>query len=381
MNPKKQLINIFCLFILLSLVGCAKTPQEVKDEINKIDNPETKKNTVNNIELEYDTIKNIFKTIDKVTATNYDNLTFSHKFNINKPKQIGVMRFHQINNFLDHYKDIVKDFVGTSFNEKYLKLDLNYIPTVDYDDKDKKIIFTMRGKGYMCYISDIQYKYFSGAQYDVTEVEEISLMQEYKDKSYKLQDGQMKISEAVIMAQNYVEQIVSKYDTFQWIPNKVIVYKDTNGRYFYDICFCKAYKNLYFSTTYSRHNYINMPYMAMDANNVMIASKVSPIFFRNNSGIIEYEETVQNYDKIITFECATKLLSKKLSSYKAYEVQYISLENRLILKSNLKDSEIIIDPYNFEADNIYDLDLTPDGGVYAMVDCITGEIEFVDNNK
>ena len=64
---KINIINILYFFILLTLVGCAKTPQEVKDEINKNSNSEIKKGTVNsNLALEYDTIENIFKTIDDV---------------------------------------------------------------------------------------------------------------------------------------------------------------------------------------------------------------------------------------------------------------------------------------------------------------------------
>ena len=388
MKKNLYLYIILSTFILSTLVGCAKTPQEVKDEINKKQGF-TEKITNTNPDLEYDTIDHIFESINDVKTQSFDNLKFTHEFEINKPDEIREMKFHQINNFLDNYKEVTKHFVGNSFNEKYLNLDLNGIPTVEYNDKGKKIYFVMRGKGYVCYISDIQYEFYEESQNDVTKVEEISLMQEYEDKSFELRDGNMKISEAVNLAQDYVEQTISKYDTFQWIPSNVIICKDDKGRYLYDIYFIKAYKNLYLSTTYSKNKDIKTPYMAIYENNVMIAAKDSPIFFRNNSGIIECEETIQDYDKIITFECATKLLSKKLSSYKEYEVQYVSLENKLVFKGNRKDLDIIYGPYNFQADNDYEskpcwtfyLDLTPGGGVYAMVDCITGEIEFVDNNR
>ena len=380
---------ILSILLLLILVGCAKTPQEVKDEINKKQGFKENSEKINQ-DLEYDTIENIFKTINEVKATKYDNLMFSHKFDINKPEQIGVMKFHQVNNFMDHYKEVVKHFIGDSFSEEYIKLDLDSLrPGLDYDDKSHKSFFCMAYEGYFCYFNNHQYDMYFPVHTQTDTIEEFSLMQEYEDKSYELSDGPMKISEAVNIAQNYVEEIINRYDTFQWIPNKVIVCKDDKGTYLYDIWFVKAYKNVYFSTTYSQNNDLEIQYMAINANNVMIASKGSPILSKNNSGIIEYEETIQDYDEIITFKCATKLLSKKLSSYRGYEVQYVSLENRLVLKANLKKEDVILDPYNFDADNVYEskpcwtfyLDLTPGGGVYAMVDCITGEIEFVDNNR
>ena len=151
MRNNHYLYLILSILLLLMLEGCAKTPQEVKDEINKKQGL-TERPINNNQELEYDTIENIFKTIDDVKAQNFDNLEFSHAFEINKPEQIGVIKFRQINNFLNHDIEKIKDFIGDSYNKKFLILDQNPTnPSAQYDDKSKQLYCGMLNNGFYSY--------------------------------------------------------------------------------------------------------------------------------------------------------------------------------------------------------------------------------------
>ena len=390
MRNNHYLYLILSILLLLMLEGCAKTPQEVKDEINKKQGL-TERPINNNQELEYDTIENIFKTIDDVKAQNFDNLEFSHAFEINKPEQIGVIKFRQINNFLNHDIEKIKDFIGDSYNKKFLILDQNPTnPSAQYDDKSKQLYCGMLNNGFYSYEQNNGYGFVNKSMNGIlTKIEEFSLMQEYEDKSYKLSDGAIKISDALKIAQNYANEMSEKYGDLDLIPYKLIVYKETGGNYLYQIHFAKSYKNVYFAYTYSRRSSLNYPYILVSGFSVMLALKGSPVHVVNSNGIIEYIGTEQNYNKIITFAYATKLLSNKLTSYKKHEVQYVSLENRLMLKTNTITEQTTFDTLNYSDDNIYEtkpcwtfyLDITPDQGVYAMVDCITGEIEFIDNTN
>lgn len=367
--------------ILLLLTGCSKVPQEVTNNMNKQYGSEFSniKKTQNN-DLEYDTIDNIFKTIDEVTSNNYSNIRFANKFEINKPTEIGSMRFHQISDFNDNSTEIIKNFVGKDFDEQYIYYDERLDPPgPQYDEKG--IHFGMGNNGFYCYDRDNIYDEIIKGHYK--EIERIPLRLKYKDHSYALQDGEMKISEAIEQAKAYAKQLQNYSKDIELIPDEVIVYQDNNNKYLYQINLIKSFKYLYFSYYWYDHYKVKDPYIIELRTIIVINSSKTPATILNGSGIIEYVKTEETYDEIITFDHATKLVEDILSFYSKYEIQYVNLETKL----KLIDAPEEFDPYENTANNIYIsrpcwvfyLDLTPEKEIYVTVDCQTGDVDFIKN--
>lgn len=381
MKARNVLIIIFLIF---GLIGCEKTPQEVNNNINQNTSQSNYKEEHQiDDNLEYDTIDNILKTLDNVMSDSYSNITFEYNFDINKPGEIAQNKFIQVSNFNDNYLEVIKSFVGNSFDEKNIywndRLDP---PGPQYDDKEKDIHFGMGNDGFYYYSHNEFLINISNGIY--IEVERIPLRIEYEDHSYVLIDGEMKISEAIERAEVCAEELKSFSKDIELIPSEVIVYQTDDGYYVYNILFTKSYNNLYFSNYFYDYYSIKDKFIMALETEILIESKEKPGVIRNASGIIEYVETVKKYDEIITFECATKLVENLLSSYTKYKVQYVNLETKLKLLGKGEN----YDPTDYTAGNIYlskpcwvfYLDLTPNKEVYVTVDLESGEVDFIKNN-
>lgn len=226
MKARNVLIIIFLIF---GLIGCEKTPQEVNNNINQNTSQSNYKEEHQiDDNLEYDTIDNILKTLDNVMSDSYSNITFEYNFDINKPGEIAQNKFIQVSNFNDNYLEVIKSFVGNSFDEKNIywndRLDP---PGPQYDDKEKDIHFGMGNDGFYYYSHNEFLINISNGIY--IEVERIPLRIEYEDHSYVLIDGEMKISEAIERAEVCAEELKSFSKDIELIPSEVIVYQTDDG--------------------------------------------------------------------------------------------------------------------------------------------------------
>lgn len=106
-------------------------------------------------------------------------------------------------------------------------------------------------------------------------------------------------------------------------------------------------------------------------------------------------ETVETYDSIITPGSAVRLLAEKLSEYAEYDVLGMELVYCPVLKESsdlnedtsvdeISDTEERISPNIILELSPYwavYMDVTPAREIYGLVNCVTGDVEFVNNQQ
>jgi hypothetical protein len=377
---KRSGIAIFILLIIVLMPGCQKAPDDVKDRVRKSEINYTDKSDLSN-KLQYDTIDNIFPTIDQVKKGSYSNLSFPSDFSINKPAEIGQMEFTVISEFDKNYKEICKDFIG-EYDKKYLAVTpprsspSGYL----YDDKNKLIHLTIGNDGlYFYYNNEVSAEYIWNSTNTV--IKKIFLQTPYEDVSYHLKDGDMKISEVIELANSYVKDKMQKYSKdITLLPYDVIIYQKKDGNYLYNVEFNSSYKGLYFTNLFYQPNDVKTKYTSIFLTDIIIDSKSGPSAL-DNPYIFKYNKTREKYEKIVTFECATKIVEKLLSSYTKYKVQCVSLETRLIQKGGQDDQGACFAGMVYETKPcwVFYLDRKHGKEIAVIVDCETGETEFINN--
>jgi hypothetical protein len=384
---KKKLYILLHIGLLLLFTACQKAPKEVLENVKNVDKTvQAEKN------LDYDTLENIYKTIDGVKSNTYDNLIFSSNFSINMPKSIGSLSFKQAENFYKKNKSLFKKFVKDINGD--VKIDTEvHPPGMVYDDVEGKETFSLCENGFFYYE---KYKYESwlnvenGNLDSYTLIDEIFLRKDKLDQTFEWKNNTFSLNDIIETATIYSKELSSTYDGMDWIPESIEVYQHKGGEFFFQVSFIKSYHDvhIFYSDWKNKADSVKEPYVEVYQPIMVIDSALEVILVDNYPGVIEYVKTKETYDKIITLAHAMEKLSSHLSSYRKYEVQWISLEYRLVLESSevLDKDDLSIN--EFAAGSTYQtrpcwtiyLDNNSNKSVFAMVDCVTGEVEFVCNN-
>ncbi|SFR56746.1 hypothetical protein [Anaeromicropila populeti] len=387
---KKKFYIFLYVGILILLVSCQKVPEEVMENTNSGDKIEQ-----GSVDTNYDTLENIYKSYEQVKSNTYDNLNFSTDFSINMPEEIGLLTFKQTEHFYDNNKELLNQFVKNVNTDLIMETDANaYMTGMQYNDVKKNESFSICNNGFFFYE---KYKYSDWINVENRDLVDYTLMDEifmrktnqnYTTETYDWNHKTFTLSDVIQTASNYVKEMASPYDTMDWIPENIKIYQYTSGEFFFRLAFTKSYKDvhLFYNNWGNKANTMKEPYVRVYQPILVMDSSLKVFFIDNYPGIIEYVETKETYDKIITLEYATEKLSELLSSYRRYSVQWISLEYRLILEGGIVSGDTIND--TSVAGNVYEarpcwtfyLNNDPNNLIFAMVDCVTGEIEFVCNN-
>jgi hypothetical protein len=288
--------------------------------------------------------------------------------------------------------EILRKFIG-KINPEAIE-DKNFtIPGLQYIDKKDGKSFSIENNGFLFFGTEEADKWLSipDESGEYTRIDQISLDSAYEEETYQWKGTTLKLSEMTEEAQKYADGFTKEYDSMDWKPSSVNIYTNKEGEYFFEYLFTKSYKGVHlfygdyrYSMKYMKELYVSVmqPFLVLDSSKEMM-------IIDNYAGIMDYVETKKNYDKILTLESAAKCLSNKLSSYKAYNVYHANLEYRLV---RTKGGEVD-DPgfyyCDWAAGNEYearpcwtfylsnDLSKELNQRTFAMVDCITGEVEFV----
>ncbi len=241
---KRYQLYLYTAVLGLSMLGtgCAKTPEEVQENIDYKKQVET--NTEQTSGEKYNTLKEIWDSKDQVLQKKYQNLKMSDKIKMIKPNSCNEEEFEVIDGFASKDQELFRKYIGKDYNQKYWSDGANLNPPgPEYSDKKT---------GHYAGISDNGFFVWNNAkEIDVeTEKEEeavYNLRTDYQDKSYEVSDGKMKVSEAVKMAEAEMKKWREYSGDNEAIPYQVIVSKITDtGKYCFEVDFQKEYENVPF---------------------------------------------------------------------------------------------------------------------------------------
>ncbi|MDF2611633.1 MAG: hypothetical protein K0R92_3107 [Lachnospiraceae bacterium] len=380
---KKRLYPVMLLCLLPLLTACQKAPDEVTVDINTDNNVEQ-----GNKDIKYDALENIYKTIYQVRNTVYDNLEFTTDFTINMPESIGLLRLKQTEHFFKRNPNILDQFVDNINPDVKIVTDGFYPPALEYQDIKGKESFSAGDNGFFYHENekyDTWLKIKNNDLGDFTLYDTIYLQINASNQTFQWENNVITLDSIVEKGTSYGNELSLSYNDMDWIPQEVKVYQYKNGEFFFEVAYTKAYHEvlLFYNDWGNNTNARKEPYVHFYQPYVVLDSNLEVISTNNLTGIIEYMDTKEPYDEIITLEYATNALSTLLSSYRKYEIQWISLEYRLVYETddgsneNVRNTAFPGKIYETRPCWTFYLKSNSNIPAFATVDCVTGYIEFV----
>ena len=389
MQRKKSTLFIITLSLLSLVSGCGKTQPQSSGTIP----PQTQSL------FEMDTVDNIFADTERLQSLEFDNLDMSDVRVCDKPERVAKLHWQVVDDFNEKVDALFEDFIGDRYDEAcFVPDDGTYdVEAPSYKDTDKGIYLYLGRNGWFWFADFSYIPDFSGDLHDYimkyTDAENETdlcffMYEKYEDAAFQTIDGIVSVSEAAAAAELYAAERLHQYTPgFVWRAKYVIVTQYDDENHCFNIMMEKNFDGMPLSSTWIKggpEGVKNNEDMTRGEIDVFSLNRI--VYFYNHQSLKEISDS-EEYERIITIEGALDIISDELSAYKKYDVRYVALESRI--KSDEPREEVYIrgEPWKHgeKATSIpcwvvyfetrYEME------VYAVVNAISGEIDFFDNTR
>lgn len=398
---------------LLTLTACAEAPEEVKRE-NEILNEATGDNE--QTELKFATLQEIRAEVLEVNKNNSTNV------------QVGVVRVgegdampaYKANTVVENY-DKLSDMVSFLYGEELEsnKDRMTVYPNEDeYGDAECKgaVVYVAEGHdeftsiiSHNCGVfgvSDGNSEYRFANTYPLVKTYSFYLGDECGDDSYTMSDGaELKVSDAVKSVESFYNTYVSPLEENEFIYKvkelTVHQYDDGTHGFAYDMEYTDKSGNLFSCCVKTIEDLDGFEEerapiaLEQDVHGFVIDSKMSVYAYKQFSS--KKGETIDDGTRLLTYESALDVVSKRLATSSMYDMDVASLVYVMVappeagvLIRNTKDNSLLhLNEYEY----IHDPDHTPEVRPYwqfidldkngtseavlggcVLVDALTGEV-------
>ena len=377
---RKIVATLIALLLMSSITSCGVAPpSEVIDDINRKNSRE--KDDERNDEIKYDTLENIYDSIDEVLSKDYENLKLHNSININRPKELPILKLERVSNYDKKFDTIANALIHQDrFNKKYI----DYTPKTSPPGPEYKDTVTGEHLG----VGDNGFVYYEAPGFRMSFDTQLvkTVYPHEKDeiqKSYELKDGDMKVSDAVAKVEEFLENIWQPISgDLPYVINFIDVCK-LEGNYLYRVALTKNYKDVYINDTLNFCLDINLTYFE---NTIIIDSTENISNFAVTMGAISVNEEIATENKYVTLESALDMVRNKLAEYEIFDILSIQLRYApAILEIEEDKREMLLwtsagMEYEARPHWAFLLDNTPSHEQVIWVDAITGEMKIMFNN-
>lgn len=329
------------------------------------------------------TLDEIWSTWDETLSSQYENIDFVEGIKLEKPEEVSVSKFVQEGNVLEYEKRIFDTFSSGKIQKKY------YCENPDTDPPGPEYVDSKTGE--QLYLGNMGFCYyiknFAAEEYEEDVNETIYLNRKYEDKEIELRDGEILLSEAVILA----EKMTTKWkkitdDEFDVRVRKVDIYNSTQykGKKVLVFSFEKCYKGI--NTLVERKTLwtdadvpLTLEYIPCYDDKVTVSSCKEADAFLTNTGIVKKKETVTVLDKIVSLESALKLLQERMAGYHKNTVTKIALSYRFCNPKGESCKHRAGEEYETSPCWVFYFNEELNKEEFALVDCQTGAIDYIRN--
>lgn len=327
---------ILLIIILLFLTGCEKTPDEVKNNMEKY-NSDGDYNQ-DKIDNSHDIVTNLFGNIDEVLKANYQNLIMPNKITIEDIISIPLLTFKQADDFDHNYYDIMKLFYDESIINRQEIIEKKWSDGTSsyyFDNQKDKIYASITDNGFVAISQSNAYDLIFQNNYEREQILHVDRGDD-TNISYKLLDGKCTVKSQIEYVEQWLSNYWSKYEAdYTFRVKTAIIRKLDAENYYYQLIIEKLYEGIPldelvgdFAAFDNENNrgYINgtVNYIEMQ---IMSSDSISS--FRNAFGSI-YVDTVDNStDKFISLQSAVKMLEKELSGFQDIIISDIEVKYTL----------------------------------------------------
>lgn len=323
---------------------------------------------------------------DKIQESDYINInTDSLKLNCSVPEEIGKYRVICIDGFQDNAELLFKNYIPSdSFDNNNITDDNTSYPYGPiYNDEVNGISVSVGCTGFFsfcrtsnCGIMDNTIAAFSSY---------------VNDSNY--------YSVSIENALKATDEFAREFASVSGFPNSlkaatVTEYSSDDESSIVEVKYSNLYKNVSVFSMMSSYNELSFEMAVLPAASAFYDIDNNTISeFTVQCGFEDYG-TIETYSEIISPEKALDLFSKALSEHLKYEAIGMELVYCPVYIDNVEQSDGITHreaaPWcNACSYDVFELtpywavyiDVTPSKEIYGLINCITGEVEFVNNRK
>ena len=363
-----------------------QTKASKMSKVSKSGKVKKAKNKISGSEESYDTVENIFSnmdnSLDDLASHKYENIKSSEKLNIAQPEHVGKAVMKIADNFNSQAENVFQKYAGETYNADYCSAGIDVdgvkkykLTGSEYNDKANNHLMQIENNGYF-------WSEYNGVLSEYTNYaeegnEHFLLTEQYQDKSYRLKDGIMKLSEIIAKADKEAEKWAAYQGNIGLKPYEVYVDTDQKtGISKVGISYCQTYGNAEISISVADKDSEQAYYNSTYSMYVAVDSVKEPVSLMNwyNADMEMQEE----YDTIISFDEALKLLDETVADISVSAIKKVGLE--YVISSD-ETEKIVGDLAGAE------YEATPYWVIYAgslshaTVDCKTGEVKYYQNGQ
>lgn len=363
----KKIIILLCLFLLF-FTSCAKNVKPLEKHTNDID-------IEFNENFHYDTIGNIKDEYNDIFSQNYSSISLAKGLKINVPETAMSAKVHEC----EADKELAHNLINNFAENKGFKILDDEICLIN-EEINGEIMYLDKSGGFTWYrdtrsidiLNDEENNYFY-------------LTSDYDDIEIKLEDGNLKLSQAVRLA----DKLVSDYceiigaDTFVPVSAKcsnkgfIIYFTDNLDGYMVPDCYVESGGSNVNSKMFSG---------AFKQCFVTVTSCDSADGITDQTGCAHVQNYINEYSEIITLKSAINFLDVNMAEKMKCKIVGINLVQVNTAREKNKVSLDDIDPAtvfgesNYNSSPCWQFIMLSDDDTqsryYALIDCITGEFAF-----
>lgn len=318
--------------------------------------------------IRYIKVDEISKEIDGISSLKLSNLELNNTTYNVYTDELGEVEVTETKLFLNKEKEIWCTFIGEDYDENKIFTDPKYIPPGPiYEDEVKKIYATLGVNGFFCFHNEIF---------------QIDILNELPKWSCDLFGNYEVLSPSGIKINELFDKIspmITKamtFDDMSWQPFRVSLVEDEGNEY-YAFEYRKMVNNNPVNILYNHYGT-----QSNEKNTVASADVVcnaeGQVVFLANSTVLEKGDT-EKYEKVVSLTSALKKASELLADRSRYDVKCIEIVYRTMDAKIVEDGLWYTASYTLKPFWAFYISLEYGKEIYIMVDCKTGEVEFVNN--
>ena len=365
-------------YIPVSKMICQQITANVEVEANHLANKyarEYSKGKEGAGKADYGKISEVFAGVESACKKEYAKLILKGEYPINQPDVCGSWKFQVVEDFDKNGREFIKEYVGKAFDKKYYKEHPVTSPKgPEYHDRANDIYAGIGENGFFVYE-------MTDKLGDYQAVGQMLLVNGYQDAEYELEDGSMKISEALARAQEYADHWSKQSSDFQYRPYRLVISKNPDGKYMYEVQMQKIYGNsfLFESMQYSQKQGIGRG-IRRHGINIDINSKKGAARIYNEA-VFTCRSQLEENTKIVTLESALELASNIFFRSYPRRVSSISFENILFPAEEADQDLGIIAGKEFVSHPYWIIYFNTEENQeeYVAVDAVTGQVTYISN--
>lgn len=321
---KKLLMFFFIILFLFS--SCSQVPEQVRN--NTLQNEDINDNALKTVALEKDNINNIAQSVDSILKSNYGALKLPT--NIYVPHQsVYEIGFNYTRDFTSNMKSVAELFFDDVDSKKFVVHSTNIGDWVSYGDLENDgFLLSVDFDGFIGLLRNENKTWDDCINSEI--IKQINPQFVYEEQNYSLDGEEVSISSQIEYINIFLNESYKMLDSdFDFRITDVYVRKTESGRNVLEFNAARIFNNVDITSRYMFTNEEISSRKKGMSMRIFVEKPYEICAFQLGEGIFKVVEQ-KEIEKIVTLDCALKLVQNKLTGNSTFELSSVNLEYELI---------------------------------------------------